>query len=46
MCTPFADFINEINNKKVYNAEDVDVVNLMYNLMQYSDNYSKILGSL
>ena len=38
--------INEINNKQVYNAKDVDVVNLMYNLIEYSDNYSKIFGSL
>ena len=28
------------------NAEDLDIVMPMYNLLEYSDNYSMILGSL
>ena len=30
----------------VDNAKDIDVVMLMYNLIEYSDSYSKTLGSL
>ena len=36
----FNDCINEINNTKVDNAEGIDLVILMYNLIEYSDNYS------
>ena len=28
------------------NAKDIDIVMLMYNLIEYSDNYSKASGSL
>ena len=45
-CAPFTDCISEINNTQVDNAKDLDVVMLMYNLIEYSDNYSKTLGSL
>ena len=38
--------ISEINNTQVDNAEDLDIVMPMYNLIEYSDNYSKISGSL
>ena len=31
---------------QVDNAEDIDIVMLMYNLIEYSDNYSKTSGSL
>ena len=33
--------MNEINNTQVDNAKDIDVVIPMYNLIEYSDNYSK-----
>ena len=45
-CTPFTDCINEVNNKQKDNAKDLDVVILMYNLIKYSDNYSKTSGIL
>ena len=35
------DCITEINNTQVDNAKDLDVVMPMYNLIEYSDNYSK-----
>ena len=42
---PFTDCISKIINKQRDNAEDIDVVMLMYNLIGYSDNYSKVFGS-
>ena len=36
----------EKNNTQIDNAEDIDVVMPMYNLTEYSDNYSKASGSL
>ena len=38
-CAPFTDCISEINNTQVDNANDIDVVMSMYNLIEYSDNY-------
>ena len=43
---PFANFISKINNTQVDNAKDLDIVMSMYNLIEYSDNYSKASGSL
>ena len=40
-CAPFTDCICTINNTQVDNAKDVDVLMLMYNLIEYSNNYSK-----
>ena len=40
------DCISEINNTKLDNAKYIDVVMPMYNLIEYSDNYSKTSGSL
>ena len=31
---------------EVDNAQDIDIVMPMYNLIEYSDNYSKTSGSL
>ena len=45
-CAPFTNCISEINNTQVDNAEDIDIVMPMYNLIEYSDNYSKTSGSL
>ena len=45
-CAPFTDCISEINNTQVDNAKDIDIVMPMYNLLEYSDNYSKTSGSL
>ena len=40
-CAPFTNCISEINNTQVDNAKDIDIVMPMYNLIEYSDNYSK-----
>ena len=45
-CSPFTNCISEINNTQVDNAKDIDIVMLMYNLIEYSDNYKKTSGSL
>ena len=45
-CAPFTSSISEINNTQIDNASDIDVVMKMYNLIEYSDNYSKTSGSL
>ena len=40
-CAPFADCISEINNTQIDNAKEIDVVMSMYDLIEFSDNYSK-----
>ena len=45
-CTPFTKCISRINGADIDNAQDIDIVIAMYNLIEYSDNYSKISGSL
>ena len=45
-CAPFTNCISEINNTQVDNAKDIDIVMPMYNLIEYSDNYTKTSGSL
>ena len=44
-CAPFTDCISNTNNTQVDNAKDIDMVMPMYNLIEYSDNYSKTSGS-
>ena len=45
-CAPFTSCISKINNTQMDNAKYIDIVMTMYNLIEYSDNYSKISGSL
>ena len=45
-CAPFTNCISKINNEQIDNAECIDIVMPMYNLIEYSDNYSKSSGSL
>ena len=45
-CAPLTKCTSRINNKGIDNAQDIDVVMPMYNLIEYSDNYSKTSGSL
>ena len=45
-CAPFSKCISRINNTDIDNAHDIDIVMPMYNLIEYSDNYSKTSGSL
>ena len=42
---PFRSCISKINNTFVGNAEDLDMVMPMYNLLENSDNYSMTSGS-
>ena len=43
---PFINCISKINSVKTVNAEDLDVVMPIYNLLEYSKNYRKTTGSL
>ena len=43
---PFINCISKINGIKIGNAEDLDVVMPMYDLLEYGQNYRKITGSL
>ena len=45
-CAPFINCISKINNAQTDYAEHIDIVMPMYNLIEYSDNYSKTCGSL
>ena len=45
-CAPFTKCISRTNNADIENAHDTDIVLPMYNLTEYSDNYSKTSGSL
>ena len=45
-CAPFTNCISNINNTQIHNAEYIDFVVPMYNLKEYSDNYSKTSGCL
>ena len=43
---PFINYISKINGIQIDNAEDLNVVMLMYNLLEYSKNYKKTTRSL
>ena len=45
-CASFTKCTNRINGTDTDNTEDIDTVIPMYNLIEYSDNYSKTSGSL
>ena len=45
-CAPFTKCMSKINDTQIDNAQDIDIVMPMYNLIEYSDNYSKTSGSL
>ena len=45
-CSPFTKCISRINNTDIYNAQDINIVIPMYNLVEYCDNCSKTSGSL
>ena len=40
-CAPFTKCISKINDTEIDNAQDIDIVIPMFNLIKYSDNYSK-----
>ena len=43
---PFINCVSKISGIKIDNAEGLDVVMSMYNLLEYSKNYGKTTGSL
>ena len=43
---PFTSCMSKINNTQTDNTENIDIVMPMYNLIEYSNNYSKTSGSL
>ena len=43
---PFTKCTSRINGTDIDNARDIDIAMPMYNLIEYSDNYSKTSGSL
>ena len=43
---PFRSCISKIDNTFIENAENLDVVMPMYNLIEYCDNYSMTSGTL
>ena len=45
-CAPFTKYITKIDGTTINHAEDLDLVMIMYNLMEYSSNYSETTESL
>ena len=43
---PFTNYISRKNNTQVDDADEIDVVIPMYNLIEYGDNHSKASGIL
>ena len=43
---PFASRITRTNGELIEDADDLDIVMSMYNLLEYSKNYRKAIGSL
>ena len=44
-CALITDYINEINNARIDNPKDLDLVISIYNLVECNDNYWKTFGS-
>ena len=44
--TPFTNCISKINNTQIDNTEYINIVMPMYNVIEYTNNYSKTSGSL
>ena len=45
-CAPFTKCITHINDEHVDNADNLDIIMPMYNLVEYSNKYSETSGSL
>ena len=45
-CARFTKCISRINNTDIDDSQDIDIVMPLYNVIEYSDNCSKTLGSL
>ena len=46
ICAPFTNWISRINETQIDDVYDTNVVMSMYNLIEYSNNYSKTSGIL
>ena len=46
MCSIYTNCISEINNTQQDDAQNIDLVMPTYNLIEYSDVYSKASGGL
>ena len=46
MNVPFISCVSKINGELVVNAEDLDIMIPIYNLLEYSENYEETSGSL
>ena len=46
ICAPFTNWISRINETQIDDVYDTNVVTSMYNLIEYSNNYSKTSGIL
>ena len=45
-CTPFIKWITKNDETTIDDAEEIDLVMPIYNLLEYTSNYSKTTGSL
>ena len=45
-CAPFTKCLTHINDEHIGTAEDIDITMPVYNLIEYSNNYSDTSGSL
>ena len=45
-CAPFTRCVTHINDEHVETAENLDIIMSMYNLIEYSENYTDSSGSL
>ena len=45
-CAPFTRCVTHLNDEHVKTTEKLDIIMLMYNLIEYSDNYADSCGCL
>ena len=45
-CAPFTRCVTHINDENIETSQNLDIIMPMYNLIEYSDNYSDSSGSL
>ena len=45
-CAPFIEFITKVDGTATGDAEDLDLIMPMYNLLEHSSNYSNTTGTL
>lgn len=48
-CVPFTEYTSKMNKSLIDNTMDLDIEMLMYNIMEYSNNYEKhqkVYGSI